>query len=484
MAHNPVPVVWTYWEGQCPDYIKLCLENMQQWCNAEVLDRAGFDRLWKEDRDVDIDRLYVAHRADFIRVYLLRHYGGAWIDADCVVLNSIDPLVGHLANHDLVYYREPTGTVSNNFLIAEAQTPVICCYYDSVTAHLRAQRPIDWLEIGSIPLAAAIEQHVDAVHMLETETIMPISWNESQRFLENVPREALEEASRGKGNLHNTRSFCYMLCNHSMPEAVKSMSRDEIIDQPMFLSYLFRVTQSAASMSKIAPNYRYWRQPEGDWGSEYDRRKTRHAYYHIQEMMITDHIAHHAPCRVLEWGCGTGRHLNNLARLPGVEVFGFDQSQSMLDMGFKWATAEWRASHLAVGDPTEGLPYDNGAFDIVFTCEALLHTRPEDLEGRLSELARVCRGHILHIESPPSWAGYSPSCEGCWGHDLIAAYNHLDRDCEILTSGFSHQAPYLVKLNPASVRWQWSAAMLSIYQRLDRSLEDGFAQTGMRALAS
>ena len=76
---------WTYWEGPCPEYIKLCIESIRRWCNVRVLDRTGFDELWSEDRDVPIDDLYVAHRADFIRIYLLHHYGGAWIDADCIM---------------------------------------------------------------------------------------------------------------------------------------------------------------------------------------------------------------------------------------------------------------------------------------------------------------------------------------------------------------------------------------------------------------
>src|SRR5260370_37966393 len=101
------PVAWTYWEGPCPDYIQLCLDSIRRWCNVRVLDPAGFDELWLEDRDVAIDKLYVAHRADFIRVYLLYHYGGAWIDADCIVLKAIGPLASPLGKHGLVYYKGP-----------------------------------------------------------------------------------------------------------------------------------------------------------------------------------------------------------------------------------------------------------------------------------------------------------------------------------------------------------------------------------------
>src|SRR5829696_1121551 len=90
-----------------------------------------------------------------------------------------------------------------------------------------------------------------------------------------------------------------------------------------------------------------------------------------------------------------------------------------------WSTPEWRAAHIAIGGPTDRLPYADGYFDVVFTSEALLHTTPADLPGRLAEFVRICRGHILHIEAPPTWRGHSPSCGGCWGHDFAGAYASL-----------------------------------------------------------
>ena len=472
------PLVWTYWEGPCPDYIQVCLETIRRWCNVRVLGRDDFEVLWREDRDLSIDRLYVAHRADFIRAYLVHHYGGAWIDADCIVLRPIAPLADSLTTHDLIYYREPAGSIASNFFIANAGTPVTRSYYEAVVAHLRAQLPINWLEIGSVPLTSAIEMHPTFAHLLRTEAIMPISWTDSQRFLDPVPREALEDATRGGGGLHNHSAFCYMLSNHSMPAAIKTMSRSEILSTPIFLSYLINMALSGDSLA-VAPNYRYWRQAGNGWASEYDRRKTRHPYYHIQEMMISDYIAHHTPSRILEWGCGTGRHLRNLLQIPNVEVFGFDQSETMLFADLTWASVDWRTSHLVVGDPTGPLPYPDAYFDIVFTCEALLHTRPDDLRQRLAEMVRVCRGHILHMESPASWNGYSPSCDGSWGHDLVSAYRDIGCECESLASGLSRQTPYLIVVNRDSVRWVWHPVMLSLYHRLETLLEEGFAQAGV-----
>jgi hypothetical protein len=236
------PQVWTYWEGPCPDYITLCIETIRRWCKVNVLGRAEFEELWRHDRDLTIDSLYVAHRADFIRVYLLHHYGGAWIDADCIVLRSIAPLASYLSSHDLIYYREPCGIISNNFLLAKAQTSITHSYYEAVVAHVRARRPIAWLDIGSIPLTTAIERHPDAAQDVPSEAIMPICWCQSQRLLDRVSEKALEDAAQRRPELHDSRAYCYMLCNHSLPKSIKAMSRPEILTSPTLLNYLFRVS--------------------------------------------------------------------------------------------------------------------------------------------------------------------------------------------------------------------------------------------------
>jgi SAM-dependent methyltransferase len=368
-----------------------------------------------------------------------------------------------------VAYREPAGSITNNLLIARAHAPVVKTFYDAVAEHLRQRRAISWLEIGSIPLTAAIAAHPGAARVLSAEGVMPISWTETAKFLEPVePGRAAVDP----------RAFCYMLSNHSMPDALKSATRDELLSGPMLLGHLFR---AALADDGTAPSYRYWRGSGGEWAVEYDRRKQRHPYYHIAEMMILDHVVHHAPCHVLEWGCGTGRHLLNLAQVPGVDVFGFDQSESMVTSGLTWATADWRASHVATGEPTGSLPYPDGHFDIVYTSEALLHTRPEDLVGRLAELVRVCRGHVVHIEAPPTWQGYSPWCGGCWGDDLVAAYRALGLECEVLTGACTRQSAYVVALRPESRRWMWSPAMLALYRRMEAQLEEGFARGGVAA---
>jgi ubiquinone/menaquinone biosynthesis C-methylase UbiE len=90
--------------------------------------------------------------------------------------------------------------------------------------------------------------------------------------------------------------------------------------------------------------------------------------------------------RVLDVGCGTGRHTIRLAQ-SGSEVIGLDFSEGMLAKAREKAGTG--AARFIQHDIATRLPFDPGTFDRVLCCLALDHV--VDLRGFFSELRRVCR---------------------------------------------------------------------------------------------
>lgn len=225
--------------------------------------------------------------------------------------------------------------------------------------------------------------------------------------------------------------------------------------------------------AKIAENYEYWREHGGGWANEYDQRKKEQIYYHIQEIMLTEYVGHHAPAKVLEFGCGPGRHLRNLSRLPGIEVFGYDQSAAMVSGARAWASQAWLDAHVTIGLPTGRLPFADKQFDLVYTAEVLVHVRPEDLQGALRELVRISRRQVFHLETSPQHQLVSDEHSGCWWHDLPSAYGAIGHKCEMLASGYSTHAPYRVVLDAATPTWEWSPLFLELCRRMDRDVSYG-----------
>ena len=113
------------------------------------------------------------------------------------------------------------------------------------------------------------------------------------------------------------------------------------------------------------------------------------------------------PQRMLELGCGVGASIVPAALgYPDAEVHGLDVGASML----RYAHA--RAEHMGVrvhfhqGD-AERAPFDDGAFDVVFSCVLLHETSPTAI-GRLArECHRLLKpgGVVAHLEVPHRYDG-------------------------------------------------------------------------------
>jgi SAM-dependent methyltransferase len=96
--------------------------------------------------------------------------------------------------------------------------------------------------------------------------------------------------------------------------------------------------------------------------------------------------------RLLEVGCGSGYYSDVFATLlaGGVSYTGIDYSDAMISR----AHAHYPSGNFRVADAT-GLPYANGAFDIVFNGVSLMHI--VDYHAVIREAARVASRYcILH----------------------------------------------------------------------------------------
>ena len=146
--------------------------------------------------------------------------------------------------------------------------------------------------------------------------------------------------------------------------------------------------------------------------------------------------------KVLDLGCGEGRHSIHLALSDAVEVYGFDLNEADV------RTAVERAAPFFAEDTVPGrlllgvgnglkLPFAADSFDVVICSEVLEHI--EDYRGVLSEIHRVLKpGGIFAATVPaflPEWICWKLSdayheVEG--GHIRIFREKQLRNDIEAL----------------------------------------------------
>jgi len=92
--------------------------------------------------------------------------------------------------------------------------------------------------------------------------------------------------------------------------------------------------------------------------------------------------------RTLDVGCATGFVVEVLREL-GVAAEGCDVSRYAVEHA-----APGARGHVRMGDLLAGLPWDEGAFDLVSALETLEHLPPVHVPGALAELRRVCSGFV------------------------------------------------------------------------------------------
>src|ERR1700722_9176618 len=80
-------------------------------------------------------------------------------------------------------------------------------------------------------------------------------------------------------------------------------------------------------------NEQWWRDHGGaEWLEEYRRRRPNQAHYGQQEAFLRGFFLGLPPVRVLDFGCGFGRHLQNLRAYPWLDLHGCDLSAKMVEV--------------------------------------------------------------------------------------------------------------------------------------------------------
>jgi len=204
-------------------------------------------------------------------------------------------------------------------------------------------------------------------------------------------------------------------------------------------------------MVEAGKNYECWQQSGWDWYFELLLRRPVRPVYGRQEKYLRGFLGAMAerwlkeqgrPLKVLEFGCGFGRHLKYLHQIESVEVHGCDQSPAMLSVAETLLCGRFAElkDRLKLVAPRGRLPYGDAQFDVVFTVSVLIHVSPEDLQGCIGELRRIARHMIVGVELPnaPGSFLWDEAHQGCWLHNFVESHHRagpcaVEVDADVLS---------------------------------------------------
>jgi hypothetical protein len=235
---QPLPV-WAYWEGSCPPWIEECRRTITAHApTARLLTPESFAGLRDRDHDIDLGRLAVVHRADFIRAFLLARHGGLWLDSDCIVMQPLRPLLERIQEHDFVAHRERSGLVSNGFMGARPGSRIAALYYERLCRILRSRHGLGWTSLGSQPLNEVLA--VAGVPWLELpcESVQPVCWSNPAAFFARGPRPVHEAG-------FDARALCYMLSNTEVKKHMAADASGDLLERDTFFRFLVDASLAA-----------------------------------------------------------------------------------------------------------------------------------------------------------------------------------------------------------------------------------------------
>ncbi len=94
--------------------------------------------------------------------------------------------------------------------------------------------------------------------------------------------------------------------------------------------------------------------------------------------------------RVLDLGCGTGRHLIFLSK-KGFEVYGMDASPKALEMAEKWLIEENEKAELHLNRMEDKFPYEDKFFDAIISIQVIHHNLIKDIISTVKEIERILK---------------------------------------------------------------------------------------------
>ena len=145
------------------------------------------------------------------------------------------------------------------------------------------------------------------------------------------------------------------------------------------------------------------REPRADQWDQIYRRDGRVFLEPARVVMeFVPEMQAHGCQRVLDLGCGTGRHMVYLSS-QGFETFGVDISFAGLHQTRQWLGSERLNGALLLADTRVLLPLQDNSMDAVLSTQVIHHAFLKTVEGTAREISRIVRPGGLIFISVPAW---------------------------------------------------------------------------------
>jgi hypothetical protein len=247
--------IWSFWEGPRPPFVDLCWRTVtlhNQDCRlvgiAELADMGGQSVL-------DLTQgMPHAIRSDLIRAWLLHSQGGIWLDADVIVLQTID---WQTDDYDLICVRNPnTRGIGARGVVAcpwgcRRGSPIAADILARVTDRIQLMRaghhvPYGDTSTGVLSRVTRAVMDRSSVQIRQHWRYCPTRWDDARKvYLRRGDWGRHEQSPAWRPGI-----VCYHLTN-PIPHAYASLTEDQVLADNRFASFL--LNKSLGNLPALPP---------------------------------------------------------------------------------------------------------------------------------------------------------------------------------------------------------------------------------------
>ncbi len=136
------------------------------------------------------------------------------------------------------------------------------------------------------------------------------------------------------------------------------------------------------------------------WDAIFVREGVVFSHPHEDVLHLADMLLQHGAKRVLDVGCGSGRHVLSLCQ-RGLTVYGIDSAPTGIALTQQRLQEAGLSAHLSQGNIFEGLPFADACFDAVLSVQVIHHALLAQIHGLAEEMIRVLKPHGLIFVTVP-----------------------------------------------------------------------------------
>lgn len=221
-------LVFTFWEGLMPEYIKLC---MSTWKFPYIV--LTYNNI-SQYTDVNLknkDKFTLPQIADCIRVHILRDNGGCWLDADTILLDTDLPDVTIFGNN-----KNRTNTIG--FLRAEAHSDMFIKWAKFQDKILNQENSsTNWDIVGNAFTDTYLKEHTEITIGDINEHWPELGLKEDISRRDKYKKFYFEYQFTLK-DINKTNML--MLHNSWTPKWYKQLTKEDVLSQNCTLSNILR----------------------------------------------------------------------------------------------------------------------------------------------------------------------------------------------------------------------------------------------------